>query len=153
LLGKRTPRVDRVGVQKLYSGRALYMHQNMINSRVSLALQAEPPSLGVSTAFDRVTISCISGVVTLRCFRAGNTGTGWAIAYCARAHASSGWSAKVFRLVIGFQFTTNQVVNISPQFYLNLGAPVVGELIAVRVRTRFDNCLWSSEVEANAQAV
>lgn len=153
LLGARIPRRDRLGRQSTYSGRSLFLRQNSSNGRIRLALQNDPPSLGLVIGLERATITCVSGVITLRIFRQGGTGSGWLMVKGARSHSSSGYSYKSPTVFYATSFSSNAVLDISAIFAANFGAPGVGELIMVEVSTRFDNCLWGAAVVAKTKAV
>lgn len=153
LLAARTPRIDRLGRTTVYTGRQLFLRHNGFNGRLTLAMQDDPPSLGVSIAFERCTVTVVSGVFTLRCFRQGGTGSGRAAVYGARSHSTAAAPSNYFAQFFNFTFSTNAVVNPTTAFSFVFGAPQLGEYVKLRVATRFDNCLWSDGVVCTTKAV
>ena len=146
-LGVRTYRVDRVGVQKPWGGRALFLSEGMIKIRVGMSVVPDPPIKGVRQPFASFTVTYTGGVLTLRGTRPTGFTAGNAIFYGCRAMSRGGFSSKSPQVFLRSPFSTNLVVNATSFFANKFGTPAVGEWILIRCVVIFDDCLSALPVD------
>lgn len=152
-LGARIVRVDRVGVQKNYGGRQLFIRENAIRARVGIAQLVDPPVGGARQAFARFRCDWSGASLILRCDRYSGGGSGDALFYGYRSFSFGGFTAKNPTLFLRTPFTANFVVNATTFFANNFGIPEVGEYFMVRCVAVFTGFLASLPVDVTTTRV
>lgn len=150
-LAARIYRVDRLGVQKPYTARGLFLSQAAITGRVRLPTVLDAPGLGVRQAFAAVSVSMTSSAFTVSFTKFSGQPSGWIITYAARSFSQGGFSSKDLVIIDARAFSSSATVNLTTQFDDRFGKPEAGEYYAVGLLARFDGCLWSSRWETTAR--
>lgn len=147
ILGARTYRTDRLGVQKTYSGRALFMSQALTTGRVHLPPVLDAPGLGTRQFFASFSASFTSVALTCSYVAQPFSGTGWVITYGVRAFSKGGFSRKQYIVLDARTFGASGTYDITSNFEIHMGKPILDEFYGLRVSTRYPGSLWSLPYE------
>lgn len=146
-LAARTYRTDRVGTQKTYNARSLFLSQACITGRVGLPNVLDAPGLGTRQFFATISVAYTALALTYAFTAFTFSGTGWVIAYACRSFSQGGFARKSFFVIDARSFGSSGTVNLTTQFENHFLKPIAGEFYALRFRVRYPGSLWSLPFE------
>jgi hypothetical protein len=147
VLAARIYRTDRLGVQKPYSGRSLFLREAAIAARVHLPIVLDAPGAGVRISMASYSVAYTSTALTLSFVKTPGTPSGWIIVYGARSFSQTGFTSKQLTIINAQNFTGSATINVTFGFEYHFLRPDLGEYYAIGAITRFNGCLWSTRWE------
>lgn len=142
LLAQRVFRVDRVGVKKNYSGRALFYREYLF----WVGLFVGPPALlapsnGVKTTFSYWAPTYDSALLQVGVLPYDGAANFTMVLYGCRSFSQGGFSRRNYKKFTQVQSSGAYVHDVTAAWVYNFGEPAIGEWISVQMRVEFENCL------------
>ena len=148
LIASRVYRKDRLGILKLYSGRALFLEQVAWRAAVGLSIDTTPPTTPERLTFAAGTVTYAAGLLVASFSKPAGAPGAYFSVYACRGGSTAGFRRMTWRLVAARSWTAG-IMNLgTTRLHDAMGVPQLGEWMGFRVKVLFDGALVSEFVEA-----